>query len=140
MKPRGAGQAVAPIVGQHLGEVVIELAPAEDRTVSAATVASKWRELTGEIPDAVELTFSGDLFSAGAAVNVQLAGPRIEELRVVADELKRRLSEFPLRHQAGHTYRQVRPFASTGGPIGLRTLIGIAESRGLTAKASYRAI
>jgi multidrug efflux pump subunit AcrB len=92
---RGGGQVVAPIVGQHLGEVVIELAPSEERTISAATVARRWRELTGEIPDAVELTFSGDLFSAGAAVNVQLAGPRIEELRVVADKLKLRLSEFP---------------------------------------------
>jgi len=91
---RGAGQAVAPIVGPHLGEVVIELAPAEERTVSAATVASRWRELTGEIPDAVELTFSGSLFTPGAPVNVQFAGPRIEELRVVADQLKARLTEF----------------------------------------------
>lgn len=91
---RSAGQVEAQIVGQHLGEVVIELAPAEERTVSAVTVANRWRERTGEIPDAVELTFSGDLFSAGAPINVQLAGPRIEELRVVADELKARLAEF----------------------------------------------
>lgn len=78
----------------HLGEVVIELAPSEEREVSAKDVVSRWRELTGEIPGAVELIFTSDVMSAGDALNVQLAGRDLETLRSAADELKGELGTF----------------------------------------------
>jgi multidrug efflux pump subunit AcrB len=54
----------------------------------------RWRELTGAIPDALELKFSASLFSTGDDVNVQLTGPNIDDLRAAADELKQRLAEY----------------------------------------------
>ena len=79
----------------HLGEVNIELTPSEIRETGSAEIARRWREMTGPIPDAVELTFTSSLFSAGEPVNVQLSGPDYVELRLVADKLKTRLAEYP---------------------------------------------
>ncbi len=92
---RGGGDLGASFSGAHLGEVNIELAPSEERDIGSSEIARRWRELTGPIPDAVELTFSSSLFSTGEAVNVQLAGPDLDRLRGAAEELKERLARYP---------------------------------------------
>ncbi|MEM7582035.1 MAG: efflux RND transporter permease subunit [Acidobacteriota bacterium] len=79
----------------HLGEVNIELAPAEDRTIKASELNRRWREMTGAVPDAVELVFVSSLFSAGEAINIQLAGPDLDELRLAAEDLKGALAQYP---------------------------------------------
>src|SRR5690606_14962683 len=89
----------------HLGEVVIELVPAEGREVSSQEVVRRWRELTGEVPGAVEMLFSADVMSAGDAINVQLAGRDIEALRSAADELARELATFAGVYDVADSYR-----------------------------------
>ncbi len=79
----------------HLGEVNIELTPAEERTLSSIEIAKRWRELTGPIPDATELTFTSSLFSAGEPINIQLTAPDYVELRRAAEKLKSKLAEYP---------------------------------------------
>jgi multidrug efflux pump subunit AcrB len=79
----------------HKGEVNIELAPAEHRRMSSVEIANRWRERTGPIPDAVELTFTSSLFSAGDAINVQLQGADVTQLTSAAETLKRHLAEYP---------------------------------------------
>ncbi len=79
----------------HLGEINIELAPAEDRDITASEMTQRWRELTGPVPDAVELVFVSSLFSTGEAINFQLAGPDLGELREAAEELKLALAQYP---------------------------------------------
>ncbi len=81
--------------GAHLGEVNVELTPAEERTVSSVEIARRWRELTGPISDATELTFTSSLFSAGDPINIQLTGPDYAELRAAAEKLKSKLAEYP---------------------------------------------
>ncbi len=83
------------VSASHLGEVNIELIPSERRGLGSAEIAKRWREMTGPIPDVVELTFSSSLFSAGDAINVQLTGPDYVELRRAAEKLKTRLGEYP---------------------------------------------
>jgi multidrug efflux pump subunit AcrB len=92
--PAGGGGRLAT-GGSHLGEVVLELVASEQRAVSASQVAGRWRELVGAVPDAVELVFPSDLFSAGEAINVQLQGSDVSELAAAAAGLKARLAEFP---------------------------------------------
>ena len=87
--------ANASFSGAHLGEVNIELTPAEERTVSSIEIATRWRELTGPIPEATELTFTSSLFSAGDPINIQLTGPDYAELRAAAEKLKSKLAEYP---------------------------------------------
>src|SRR3970282_81980 len=89
------GSLNAPFPGAHLGEVNIELTPSEERSLTSSELVSRWRELTGGIPGAVELTFTSDLMGGGKAVDIQLTGANIDELRQVAAELREKLSEYP---------------------------------------------
>jgi len=91
----GPGGGSRSRVGSHLGEVALELLPADARALRTSEIAARWRELTGPVPDAVELMFSSALFSAGEAVNVQLQGENIDDLREAADRLKAQLTEYP---------------------------------------------
>jgi multidrug efflux pump subunit AcrB len=91
----GPSSSTRARTGSHLGEVTLELAPADERALRTSDVATRWRELTGPVPDAVELIFASALFSAGEAVNVQLQGERIEDLRAAAERLKAELATYP---------------------------------------------
>jgi multidrug efflux pump subunit AcrB len=95
----GGGSHRSPVAraqsAAHLGEVVLRLAPEDERAVAAAELLRRWRENTGAIPDAVELTFTGNLISAGEPVNVQLRGADIEDLRGAAAELRAHLAAYP---------------------------------------------
>ncbi len=79
----------------HYAEVVIELVPLKKRgNLSAKTVASRWRELTGDIPDAVKLTFNADAFSAGEPINYQLSGKDVDRMREAAAALRAELTRY----------------------------------------------
>ena len=81
--------------GSHLAEVGIELVAAVDREITTDQVLARWRELTGPVPDAVELVFGSDAFSAGEAINIELFGPdEIEELTQASAMVKQFLSTF----------------------------------------------
>jgi len=104
---RGAARAVALITGSNLGEVNLQLIPSEERPgLSSAEIARRWRELTGPVPDAVELTFTGSLFSPGEALNIQLAGREIGPLRAAADALKARLAAYPGVFDVADSFRE----------------------------------
>ena len=79
----------------NLGEINIELSPAEEREIDAQELLVRWRELTGDIPDAVELSFNSTLFSTGEAINIQLAGPKIDQLSEAAVRLEEELAKYP---------------------------------------------
>ncbi len=83
------------VTGAHLGEVNVELTPSEGREITATELKERWRELTGNVPDAVELSFVSTLFSTGEAINIQLAGPDLDELQRAAEELKQALARYP---------------------------------------------
>ena len=115
--------AAASFSAAHLGEVNIELADSEERRLSSRELAERWRELTGPIPDATELSFTSSLFSAGEAINVQLTALDIGLLRRAADELKDRLTAYPGVFDITHSFQtgkkevklQVRPEAEMLG-------------------------
>jgi multidrug efflux pump subunit AcrB len=92
--------------GAHLGEVFVELLPAEERGASSADLARRWRERTAAIPDAVEMSISSSIFRPGEDVNVQLTGSDIDELRAAARELKARLAEYPGVHEIADSFRE----------------------------------
>jgi multidrug efflux pump subunit AcrB len=91
----GPSSSARSRVGSHLGEVTLELVPADERPLRTSDIAARWRELTGPVPDAVELIFASALFSAGEAVNVQLQGDDIGELREAAERLKAQIALYP---------------------------------------------
>ena len=79
----------------HLGEVNIELLGSENRDISSAVLLSQWRDLVGEVPGAVSLTFQANLFSAGDPVSVQLAHRDFDTLLSAVDRLKGIIAEYP---------------------------------------------
>ena len=92
--------------GSHLGEVTIELTPAELRgPIGSEEIARRWEEVSGNIPDAVELKFSASLFSTGEDVNVELTGADLDDLREVAEAIKARLHEYAGVSQIADTFR-----------------------------------
>ncbi len=85
----------ATFAGSNLGEVNIELAPAEERDRRAVDLVRRWRELTGPVAGATELTFNSSMFSAGEAINIRLSGTELGSLRLATDELKTALASYP---------------------------------------------
>jgi multidrug efflux pump subunit AcrB len=82
--------------GSHIAEVVMNLTPFFDRgEISSELIRDRWREKVGEIPDALELTFVSDVFSAGEAINFRLEGRNEQNLQVAATELRAELARYP---------------------------------------------
>ena len=87
----GIGEA---FTGSHLGEINLDLAPAEERDASAGEILQRWRELSGRIPGG-EVSFTASLFSPGKPIQVRLAGTSFEELRATASAIRDELEKFP---------------------------------------------
>ena len=115
--------------GSHLGEVTLELMPAEARGVRSAEIARRWRALAPQIPEADALVFSSALFSVGDAVNVELQGPRVDQLEAAAGRLRRILMRYPGVYDVRDSFRSgkqevklsIRPAAQALG-LSLRDL------------------
>ena len=91
------GGPVGPIANKtapHLGEVLIELAPSQDRVYTSEELGNRWREATGPIPEAVDVKFNASVMSPGEDVDVMLVGADIGELRTAANEVKARLAAY----------------------------------------------
>ncbi len=102
---RNGGRAAEDFARPNVGEVHIQLSPAETRTVTATEVVNRWRALAGPVPDAVEVVFNSSLFSSGNAVDIRLTGPDVDGLREAAEELKTRLARFPATKDIADSYR-----------------------------------
>ncbi len=92
---QGPIAVTAATASSNIGEVNLQLFPSEVRGVPSPELARRWRELTGIIPDAEELTLSSSLFSAGEAINFQLASADYNELQAASGELKDRIAQYP---------------------------------------------
>ncbi|MGA1102451.1 MAG: efflux RND transporter permease subunit [Pseudomonadales bacterium] len=71
------------------------MTPSQSRSITTREVASAWRERSGAIAGAVELKFNSSLFSVGDAIDIQLAGDDVDELREVAAQFREALSRYP---------------------------------------------
>jgi multidrug efflux pump subunit AcrB len=90
----GGGHMSDTSTGGHLGQVRIQLLPGEQREISTNALAARWRERVGPIPDAEELTFSGELFRPGNPIELHLSADDEEVLLRAAEELESRLADF----------------------------------------------
>ncbi|MDH3628769.1 MAG: efflux RND transporter permease subunit [Acidobacteriota bacterium] len=102
---QNGGGFAAREISANLGELTIELLPSEERSIGSEDLANRWREMAGRIPDAIQTSFTSSLFSPGDDVNVQLTGPDLDELRLVADQLKTELGNFAGVYQISDSFR-----------------------------------
>ncbi len=117
--------------GDYLGEVNLGLVPGESRSISAAEIATRWRERVGQIPGAVEVSIEHDMIGGNKAIDLQLSGADLEAVREVANTVKARLAEYPGVIDVTDTYRSGKPeielsLRSEGEALGM-TLQGLGR-------------
>ena len=118
--PMGPVQTTA---AANVGEVTVELAPAETRSYTSEQLGNLWREATGPIPEAVDLNFSMSMMTPGDDVDVQLAGPDVDRLRDAANAVKSRLAAYAGIYEISDSFRAgkeemqlgIKPAAETLG-------------------------
>lgn len=117
-RPSGGGSS-------EVAEVVLYLTPFFDRgEMSSAVIRDRWREKVGTIPDALELTFISDSFSAGDAINFRLEGRNEDNLKIASSQLAADLARFPGVFDISDSFRagkqevQIR-ILETGKTLGL---------------------
>ena len=125
MSARGPGPLgpARSISASNLGEVTVELAPAETRSYTSEELGGMWRDETGPIPEAVDLNFSMSLMTPGDDVDVQLAGPDVDRLRAAAEAVKSRMAEYAGVYEISDSFRAgkeemqlgIKPAAETLG-------------------------
>ena len=83
-------------VGSHVGEVTVELLAAQERGISSALLADKWRDLFGDVPEALELSFlTEDIFPVGKPIEVRLMGDDFTAMQEAAARLEAELGTYP---------------------------------------------
>lgn len=96
--PRGGpgGGARGGAGSSEVAEVVMYLNPFFERgELSSAIIRDRWREKVGSIPDALELTFVSDAFTAGDALNFRLEGRNEDNLKFASTQLREELARYP---------------------------------------------
>ena len=80
----------------EIGEVLIELTPAETRDSEYASreLVMELRQLVPPIPEAEQLNFSFARFDSGAAMSFELIHPDIDTLKLASAALQRKLSTY----------------------------------------------
>ena len=92
----GGGSGRGNAGASNLAEVVLYLTPFFDRgEISSAEIRDRWRDKVGTIPDALELTFVSDVFSAGDAINFRLEGRNEDNLKIASTQLREELARYP---------------------------------------------
>ncbi len=90
----GIQQGYVAEYGSHLGEVAIELMPAEQRRLTCDRIVDRWRRQIGDIPGAV---ITLDQVTEGPQekpLEIRLFGEDLDQLDAAAEVLKDRLRQF----------------------------------------------
>jgi multidrug efflux pump subunit AcrB len=121
------------ITGGHVGEVSIELIPAENRLVSNDKIMKRWREKIGQIPESLELGFNSSITHRGSDIDIQLTGNNLQELNRAAIALQEQLRGYSGIYD-------IRSSFETGKRELQLTLKPYAETIGLTYSALARQV
>ena len=92
--------------GSHVGEVTVELLAAEERGISSTLLADKWRDLSGDVPEALELVFmTENIIPVGKPIEVRLMGDDFTAMREAAARLQAELGTYPGVLDIGNDFR-----------------------------------
>ncbi|WP_435219927.1 efflux RND transporter permease subunit [Luminiphilus sp. nBUS_07] len=110
--------------GSHIAEMSITLLPHGERGgMTPKEAARRWRELTPDIPDVIEKSFTASAVSLGEDINIQIRGKDLEVMSEAAAALTEVLSSFDAIYDISDSYRagkqelvvRVRPEAESLG-------------------------
>ena len=128
-----AAFARSQVTGSHLGEVQIEVVPADQRSISVEEITRRWRAETGPIIGSEELSFSSSIMSAGTPVEIEMRGDDLARLGAAATAVREALLGYPGVQDASDSFR--------GGPQEVEIeLVSEAESLGITLEDLARQV
>lgn len=78
----------------HLGEITVELKPSEERDIGSNAIEARLRTVIGELPGPESILISSSLFSAGNAIEVELASDNFDQLLIAVERLKEQISQY----------------------------------------------
>ena len=81
-------------VRSHVGQIIVELRPTEQRDVELPEIERRVRERLGELPGA-EITYTYDQFSPGEDIAVELSHPNTEILIEAVARTGAEIARFP---------------------------------------------
>jgi len=115
-------------VGPHVATVSIDLLSAEIRTATIDDIVHRWRHLTGNVPDAIALSFKKPNYSPGGApIEIRLKSSNLDDLK----QASTRLIHWLYRYRGvSDLYDDLRP----GKPEFQITLKEGAKTRGFNAR------
>ena len=107
MEAEGPGSFnAAATAASHIGQVMIELAPADERDLRAEELINRWRDLTGPIPEATSLVYGTSGPTAGDDVDVMLVGSDVAQLTLAADAVKAQLRTYAGVYDIADTFQR----------------------------------
>ena len=81
--------------GAHVATVSADLLSAETRHALIDDITTRWRELTGDVPDVLALTFGeGNFGPAGRPIDIRLRGHNLAMLKSASLEMQDWLGQF----------------------------------------------
>ena len=81
-------------IGGNQGQVFIQLLEAEKRKISTKYLINIWRKKVGRLPGVESLSFSGELFSFGSPIAINLSSSDSSQLNNAVEDLKKELSSI----------------------------------------------
>ena len=88
------GNAKSNSTQQHTGQVLVSLSSERNPTLTGEDIARRWREKSGDIPGALNLQYSANLFPSKPDIHIELATEKQADLLPAVRELKSQLAEF----------------------------------------------
>jgi len=81
--------------GGNVGEVLVQLAPAEERKIDSRKLVAEWRKRVGPIPEVISVVFEGAHGGPGGKpIEIQLRADDLDTLRRAAADLKGKLAQY----------------------------------------------
>lgn len=81
--------------GAHLATIRADLLTVESRSSRLETIKGRWRELVGEVPGAIAVSFKEPAFGpAGRAIEIRLQSENMQDLLHVSAQVRQQLVQF----------------------------------------------
>ena len=75
--------------GPHVATVLVDLLAAEERVGRVQEIQNRWRDLVGELPDVLAITYKQPIIGPGGrAIEIRLVGEELPRLEAAAGELR----------------------------------------------------
>lgn len=76
------------------GNVVVEMVPSEQRSVTGKEIGDRWRKKVGDLPEILALDFEATLNQDLPAIDIELSSSSLQDLREASKGIKARMASY----------------------------------------------